>query len=248
MTGANHTIQTTCNGVATTYQATWQQANSSFSLSVVTPGTGTSTPATSTTATSTTTKTVLCPKVTAIGYQLRGTAKKTSTTLKWTKVANASGYEVYGAKNKKKVKKLATITNNKTVKWTQRKLKKGTTYKYYVRAYYMDNGKKKYCTSSSYVYVSTTCGKLTNVKKVKTNVSKVSLKKGKSKTIKTTLTKYSKSKKLTTAVSKVRYTTTNSKVATVSKKGKIKAKKKGTCYVYASAPDGTYKKIKVTVK
>ena len=38
------------------------------------------------------------------------------------------------------------------------------------------------------------------------------------------------------------------KVATVSKDGKITAKKKGTCYVYVYAVNGCSKKVKVTVK
>ena len=39
----------------------------------------------------------------------------------------------------------------------------------------------------------------------------------------------------------------NTSIATVSSKGVIKGKKKGTCYVYVYAQNGVYKKIKVTV-
>lgn len=46
----------------------------------------------------------------------------------------------------------------------------------------------------------------------------------------------------------VRYESTNKKIATVSKKGVVKAKKKGSCYVYAYAQNGVCKKVKVTVK
>ena len=46
----------------------------------------------------------------------------------------------------------------------------------------------------------------------------------------------------------VRYESTNTKIATVSKAGVVKAKKKGTCYIYAYAQNGVSKKIKVTVK
>ena len=46
----------------------------------------------------------------------------------------------------------------------------------------------------------------------------------------------------------VRYLSSNKKVATVSKGGKIKGVKKGTCYVYAYAHNGVFKKVKVTVK
>ena len=47
---------------------------------------------------------------------------------------------------------------------------------------------------------------------------------------------------------KIYYESTNEKVATVSKKGKITAKKKGSCYVYVYAQNGRFEKIKVIVK
>ncbi len=46
----------------------------------------------------------------------------------------------------------------------------------------------------------------------------------------------------------VRYESTNTKIATVSKAGVVKAKAKGTCYFNAYAQNGVAKKIKVTVK
>ena len=46
----------------------------------------------------------------------------------------------------------------------------------------------------------------------------------------------------------MRYESSNPKVATVSSKGVIKAKKKGTCYIYVYAQNGLYKRVKVTVK
>ena len=46
----------------------------------------------------------------------------------------------------------------------------------------------------------------------------------------------------------VKYKVSNSKVATVSKAGVIKAKGKGTCSIYVLANNGVYKKVKVKVK
>ncbi len=40
----------------------------------------------------------------------------------------------------------------------------------------------------------------------------------------------------------------DSNIASVDKKGKIKGKNKGSCYVYAYAQNGVFSKIKVTVK
>jgi len=45
-----------------------------------------------------------------------------------------------------------------------------------------------------------------------------------------------------------RYRTSNKKIATVSKDGKVKAKKKGTCSIWVYAKNGFAKKIRVTVK
>ena len=46
----------------------------------------------------------------------------------------------------------------------------------------------------------------------------------------------------------IKYESSNSKVASVTSKGVIKAKSKGTCYIYVYAQNGMYKRIKVTVK
>ncbi len=72
--------------------------------------------------------------------------------------------------------------------------------------------------------------------KIKLKNSKVTLTVGQSKTLKVLNTK-----------KKIKWTTSNKKIVTVSKKGKIKAKKKGTCKIYARVGK---KKLtcKVTVK
>ncbi|MDD6645017.1 MAG: Ig-like domain-containing protein [Oscillospiraceae bacterium] len=83
------------------------------------------------------------------------------------------------------------------------------------------------------------------VTKVKLNKTSVSLsKKGKTYTLKATCTP-------TTANSRsVIWKTSKNSVATVNSKGKITAKKKGTCYITATAKDGSKisAKCKVTVK
>ena len=79
----------------------------------------------------------------------------------------------------------------------------------------------------------------------KLNKKKVSLKKGKS--VKLTATIVKKGKK-PYSYRKVLFESSNTKIATVNRKGVIKAKKKGSCYIYAYAQNGVYKRIKVTVK
>ncbi len=49
-------------------------------------------------------------------------------------------------------------------------------------------------------------------------------------------------------VAKFRYRSTNEKVATVSKSGKIKGISAGTCEVYVYTKNGLAAKVKVTVK
>ena len=90
----------------------------------------------------------------------------------------------------------------------------------------------------------------TNAKSLSVNKTSVTIKKGKTFKLKAKVKKLKKSKKLMPKkhVAKVRYLSTDTKIATVSSKGKIKGVKKGTCYVYAYAHNGVFKKIKVTVK
>ncbi|MCI8993183.1 MAG: hypothetical protein HFG80_10775 [Eubacterium sp.] len=78
-------------------------------------------------------------------------SKRNSVTLKWTKVAKASGYEVYTSNLKKKV---ATVTKNKN-SVTIKKLKNGSVYKYRVRAYIKQGGKKYYGAFSNTVTATT---------------------------------------------------------------------------------------------
>ena len=171
----------------------------------------------------------------------KGTAKsKTSVKLTWKKVKGATKYTVYGNKCGKKNKYLKIETVKKT-SFTQKKLKKGTYYKYLIVA---EKGTKALAVSKT-IHVATKGGKVGNNTKVKLNKKKLSLKKGKSKKVKATLKRGSLKVKIHR---KVAFESTNPKVAKVSSKGKITAKKKGTCYVYAYAQNGVAAKVKVTVK
>ena len=87
--------------------------------------------------------------------------------------------------------------------------------------------------------------RMKNVGSLKVNKTNVSLKVGKKFTLKVTEKK--KDKKIERH-RKAAFESSNTKIATVSSKGVIKAKKKGSCYIYAYAQNGVYKKIKVTVK
>lgn len=178
------------------------------------------------------------------------TSKKNSLKLQWSKVKNADGYIVFGnlcnARGKKyAVKTLAVIEDNKTVSYTHKKLKKGTGYKYIVQAYQMRNGRLEILTTSKTVHALTSGGKTGNVGSLKLNQNTVSLKAGKSFTLKVEEVK--KDKKIGRH-RKAAFESGNTKIAAITSKGKIKAKKPGTCYIYVYAQNGIYKKVKVTVK
>ena len=90
----------------------------------------------------------------------------------------------------------------------------------------------------------------TNVKSIKLSKDSYTLKKGKTVRIKAkSVLVDSKKKRISDNHGKeFRYTTSNVKVATVTKDGKIKAVGIGTCTIYVYAVNGYAKKITVTVK
>ncbi|MDE6626032.1 MAG: Ig-like domain-containing protein [Lachnospiraceae bacterium] len=173
--------------------------------------------------------------------------KKNSVTIKWDKVKNADGYILYGNKCGKKnaYKHIKTFTKNSTVKYTQKKLKKGTYYKYLVVAYKNIEGVKVTIAASKTVHATTKGGKYGVAKSVKVN--KKSKKLAVSKTFKIKASEVKLDKKIRQHRG-IKYESDNSNVATVDKKGVVKAKQKGTCYIYVYAQNGVYKRIKITVK
>ena len=168
--------------------------------------------------------------------------------LNWKKVSGASGYIVYGNQcgTKYKMKKLAECSAAKKT-YVAKKLKKGTYYKFLVVAYKTNAGTKKVIASSKTIHVATTGGKVGNHKSVRLQKKKLTIKKGKAFRLKATAVAKKANKKVKRHAP-IRFESTNTKIATVNKKGKITAKKKGTCYIYAYAQNGIAKKAKVTVK
>ena len=168
-------------------------------------------------------------------------SKKKAISLTWKKIQVAKTYVIYGAKCGTSYKKIATV-HSKT--FTNKKLKKGTYYKYMVVAL---NEKGKVVAISKLIHVATKGGKVGNCKKLKVNKSKVNLKQGRK--FKLKVKQIAKSKKVKLKKHrKTAFESDNQNVAVVSKKGVITAKKKGKCSVYVYAQNGVYKQVKVTVK
>lgn len=180
---------------------------------------------------------------------------KTSIILEWSKLDGVDGYLVYGNRcntNTKtyKYQKLATITNGRT--WTHKNLKKGTFYKYIVKAYKIVDGKKVVTDTSVSIHVITQGSKYGIAKSVsvtkignKKNVSKITLKKGK--TAQITAKEIKKDKKIRHHRN-LCYESSNTAVATVTPEGLIQAVGKGTCTIWVYAQNGVYAALTVTVK
>lgn len=178
------------------------------------------------------------------------TATKTTNVLKWTKVSDADGYVIYGNKCNSngetyKMVQQVVIKDNATTTWTDKNLASGTHYKYCIKAYKLVDGKKVWLAKSKVVHTTTTGGNYGNAKSVKVNKTAVSLTVGKNFTIKAE--QVVKDKRIANHQN-IKFESSNSKIASVTDKGVIKAKKKGTCYIYVYAQNGVYQKIKVTVK
>ena len=193
------------------------------------------------------------PKGTKFGSLKLKSSKQTksSVSIKWSNVKGATNYVIYGNKcgTTNRMKKLAASSGStKTFKTIlNNKIRKGTYYKFIVVALDKNN---KVVTTSKVIHVATKGGKVGNHKSVNVSKSVIkkakSLKKGKTLKLKAKATKAS-SLKVRNHRS-IAYESSNKNIASVSKKGVVKAKKKGTCYIYAYAQDGIYKKIKVVVK
>ena len=132
-----------------------------------------------------------------------------------------------------------------------KKINPKQNYKIYVVAYQKINGKKKPIIKSITAHIAGRKNKKkTNVKAIKVSKAAYQLKKGQSAKIKPKAILQNKKKKQlgNDHAKQFRYVTSDAKVATVTKSGKIKALTSGTCDIYVYARNGCTKKIKVTVK
>ena len=187
-------------------------------------------------------------------------ATKKSVKLKWKAQNIADGYLIYAApcntkKKKNTYKLIQTIPSNSSVTYTHKSLKKGTYYKYIVVAYKDIGGQKVYTALSKTIHATTPGGKYGNGKAVKIKTGKgLTYKKGnytlrikKNKKYKLRASEVKENKKIQRH-RKLAYESDNTGIATVSAKGVIKAKTKGSCNVYVYGQNGRYAMVKITVK
>jgi uncharacterized repeat protein (TIGR02543 family) len=193
---------------------------------------------------------ILLPKVIAKG--------KHTQTLTWTALTNVDGYFIYTnhcdeGKNLHPFKKVADYKATRARVYTKRNLKTYNNYKYYVAAYQIRNGKKVIVKNSCTVHsvCGNTSARSTNVKATKAKKHAITLKKGKTYTLKASVYKISKNRAFLdeTHCGLIRYLVRNNKIATVGyHTGKIKAKKAGKTTVYVLGVNGIRDKCVVTVK
>lgn len=169
-------------------------------------------------------------------------------TISWRSYEDADGYDCYWSycDGKRSYKKLATVKAAKD-RVTSRRLDNNRRYKYFVAAYKLIDGKKVYIAKSNSLHVALKDAKATNAKKVTVNQTNVRLKAGDTFVVRSRTRLENTNKKELLHVAAYRYYTSDQSVASVSKTGKIKALKSGTCVIYVVANNGVYGTIKVTV-
>ena len=169
-------------------------------------------------------------------------------TISWRSYEDADGYDCYWSycDGKRSYKKLATVKAAKD-RVTSRRLANNRRYKYFVAAYKLIDGKKVYIAKSNPLHVALKDAKATNAKKVTVNQTNVRLKAGDTFVIRSRTRLENTNKKELLHAAAYRYYTSDQSVASVSKTGKIKALKSGTCVIYVVANNGVYGTIKVTV-
>lgn len=185
--------------------------------------------------------------------------RKDYIRVQWGKVAGADGYEVFAGRCYKPLgmkKPARTVAGgDKTTavirKLGGRKINAKYNYKARVKAYKMVNGKKVYLGSSMLLRAAgTKSKKYTNAKKVQVARTGYVLRKGKTASLEAKGVKADEKKAfvLGRRKTRLRYYSTDRDVATVTRKGKIKAVGAGKCIIYVIEQNGVRRKVKVTVK
>ena len=169
-------------------------------------------------------------------------------TISWRSYEDADGYDCYWSycDGKRSYKKLATVKAAKD-RVTSRRLANNRRYKYFVAAYKLIDGKKVYIAKSNTLHVALKDAKATNAKAVTVNQTNVRLKAGDTFVVRSRTRLENTNKKELLHVAAYRYYTSDQSVASVSKTGKIKALKSGTCVIYVVANNGVYGTVEVTV-
>lgn len=176
-----------------------------------------------------------------------------SLAISWKKDKSVDGYYIYRLDYKtKKYKKIKTLKSGKS-SFLDRKLKTNRVYKYKVSSFSKKNG--KVLSSPKSMQVSAMPykrhDKVINGRMPKLSNDTIYLSFCSAKKIKAKIeaSRFGLNKKKKPFSSKVRWYSENKEIATVDKRGIIRAKKTvGSCYVYAVAHNGRKNRVFVSVK
>lgn len=156
---------------------------------------------------------VAAPKL--ISAKDSGTNK---AVVKWKAVKGVKGYRVYRKTDGQNFKAVKTISGAANLSYTDSGLKMGTRYYYTVKAYKKSGGKTVWSS-----YDKNGVNMIAGLSKLKLNKSALTLAKGKAYTLKLNNTSLAP-----------KWTSNNTGAATVSSKGVVTAKSKGTATITAS--------------
>ena len=176
---------------------------------------------------------------------------ETSLKLSWAGAEGVGGYDIYFkvCDGKGNYPLIATVEGGDVTSYTVTGLAKNRSYKAYVRAWIMNGGSKRYVLSSSptvHAYTGNGTKKIANPGSLTLKTPSMTVKLGKTKSIKATV-KTVKKGKLANHVAKLRYISSNTSVATVTSKGKVKAVGAGSCKIYVLTTNGIWRTVTVTV-
>ena len=179
------------------------------------------------------------------------TKKPTVNKVTKVEVSNKSVTLLKGRSTTVKVKVSPTNATNKKLKWTTSNSKVAVVNSQgKITAKGRGNATIKVMAldgSNKYATVKVTVKQPVTSVKLSRNSANLKVKgKAKQKTVTLKATAYPKNAN----VKSVKWTTSKSKIATVAQNGKVTAKKKGTCFITATAKDGSKKsaKCKIVVK
>ncbi len=177
--------------------------------------------------------------------------------IDWASVVGADGYDIeLTSKKKGATPCITTITSADQTSialdtYNHKGFDPKSTYEVVVKAYRLLGDEKEYVAQSTKCYiVGANHKKYTNVKKLKPKKKTVTCKRKKKIKLAIKIVKTKKKKKLLPKSygPTLRYYSSNPNIATVTKKGVIKGKKKGSCYIYVRGLNGVGCRVKVTVK
>lgn len=174
---------------------------------------------------------------------------KNSITIKWKKLKNVDGYDIYGSQcNSKdverKYKYITTLGPDKNT-YKATKLLKATYYKYYVEAFVMEDGKKKVITRSALIHGTTVNPVYGVAESLTLNETEITLKVGETFTLVGT---EHNDTKIIRPHRPICFESSDKKIAKVSVyDGVIKAKKVGKCKIWVYAQNGIYTYCTVNV-